>query len=70
MDCDNEQLLPFNFRSYPQQDAFYETEHGGDSGSLEVSKQACLSEVYGRRSEDSHVELTFPRKMYITGSII
>ena len=65
-----EQFLPFNFRTYSQQDAFYKTERGGGSGSSEVLKQACLSEVYGRKPEDSHVELTFPRKMHIYGSTI
>ena len=65
-----EQFLPFNFRTYSQQDAFYKTERGGGSGSSEVLKQACLSEVYGRKPEDSHVELTFPRKMHISGSTI
>ena len=66
-----EQFLPFNFRTYPQQDTFYKTERGGGSGSSEMLKQACLSEVYGRKPEDSHVELTFPRrKIHISGSTI
>ena len=60
-----EQFLPFNFRTYPQQDTFYKTERGGGSGSSEMLKQACLSEVYGRKPEDSHVELTFPRKILV-----